>query len=99
MKLRKVDILDTMKKGRKNYTLKVIKNRVTIQIVRTHSIRRFINNLRTINWKNGGVKVYLRVNYRKKVDVFGKLSTFYNDGWYKAKEDLWSAFNAFKEED
>lgn len=82
-----------------NFTFKVKKNRSTIQVVRTHSIRRFINNLRTINWKDGGTKVYLRVNYGKKVDVFGKLSTFYNDGWYENQEDLRSAFNAFKEED
>ena len=80
-----------------NFTLRVIKNRQVVQTVRTHSIRRFLNNLRTINWKDGGIKVYLRVNYGKKIDVFGRLSTFYNDGWYKTKEDLWQAFNAFTE--
>lgn len=82
-----------------NFTFKIIKNGRVVQVVRTHSIRRFVNNLRTINWKDRGIKVYLRVNYGKKVDVFGKLSTFYNDGWYKTKEDLWLAFSAFKEED
>jgi len=66
--------------------------------VRTHSKRRFLNHLRTIKWQYKGIKVYIRVSYGKKVDVFGKLSTFYNDGLYENKEDLWSAFNAFKED-
>lgn len=81
-----------------NFTLKVIKNGKSIEQVRTHSLRRFLHHLRTINWENKDVKVYLRVSYRKHIDVFGKRSLFYNDGWYETKEDLWSVSNAFKEE-
>jgi len=83
--------------NRINFTLKVIKNRQVIQMVRTHSIRRFLNHLRTINWQDKAIKTYLRVNYGKKVDVFGKLSTFYNDGWYDKVVNMWLAFNAFTE--
>lgn len=81
-----------------NFTLKVTKNRANIQMVRTHSVRRFLNNLRTINWQNGPLKVYLRVSYEKQVCNFGCLCNFYNDGWYENKENLWLAFDAFKEE-
>jgi len=80
-----------------NFTLKVIKNNQAIQRVRTHSIRRFYNHLRTINWEDGGKKVYLRLSYGKEQDVFGKMVTFYNDGWFENKEDLWLTFEAFKE--
>lgn len=80
-----------------NFTLKVIKNSRIIQRLRTHSIRRFTNNLRTINWQDRGISAYLRVNYGKQKDCFGKITTFYNDGWYSSKSDLWLAFNAFKE--
>lgn len=82
-----------------NFTFKVIKNNKVIQKCQTHSVRRFINRLRTINWQNVGLKVYLRVNYGKHEDNFGKKVTFYNDGLYESKEDLWCTFNAFKEED
>ncbi len=82
-----------------NFTFKVIKDGQVIQAVRTHSIRRFLNNLRTINWQDGGIKTYLRVSYGKKICNFGCLCDFYNDGWYENKKDLWFAFNAFKEND
>ena len=81
-----------------NFTLKIIKNDKTIQRVRTHSARRFGNSLRTINWKNCPLKVYLKVNYGKHEDCFGKMTTFYNDGWYDNKEDLWWAFDVFSKE-
>ena len=80
-----------------NFTLKVIKNNQAIQIVRTHSIRRFCNHLRTIKWEDGGVLVYLRVSYGKEEDCFGKMVNFYNDGWYEDSEDLRFAFKAFTE--
>lgn len=82
-----------------NFTLKVIKNRKTIQSVRTHSVRRFTNNLRTINWTKPYPSVHLRVSYGKQKDTFGKMVTFYNDGNYDNKTDLWQAFNAFIKDD
>lgn len=82
-----------------NYTLKVIKNNRIIQGVRTHSLRRFTNSLRTVNWKNSPPKVYLRVSYGKHVNCLGKTVTFYNDGVYGNKRDLWQAFKAFCEKE
>lgn len=82
-----------------NFTLKVIKNNRAIQRVQTHSPRRFINKLRTINWQNNDLKIYLKDNYGKQKDCFGKLVTFYNDGEYDNENDLWLAFNAFKEKE
>ena len=80
-----------------NFTFKVIKNNKVIQKCQTHSKRRFLNHLRTVNLENRGTKVYLRVSYGKHIDVFGKKTTFYNDGWYEREEDLWLAFDAFEE--
>lgn len=81
-----------------NFTLKVIKNGRVVQSVRTHSIRRFADSLRTINWEGGLTAAFLRVNYGKREDWQGKVTDFYNEGEYETKEDLWLAFNAFKEE-
>jgi hypothetical protein len=80
-----------------NFSQKVINNNKTIQVTRTHSIRRFTNNLRTINWQNKNILIYLRVSYGKQKDCFGKIVNFYNDGNYETEDDLWLAFNAFKE--
>lgn len=81
-----------------NFTLKIFKNNRTIQRVQTHSIRRFHNRLRTINWKERGLKVYLRVSYGRHKDVFGKKITFYNEGFYENKDDLWNTLEAFRSE-
>lgn len=80
-----------------NFAFKVTKNNKTIQKCRTHSARRFINHLRTINWQNRTLAVYLRVSYGKQEDNFNRKVRFCNDGWYERERDLWIAFNAFKE--
>jgi len=82
-----------------NFTFRVVKNGKTIDRCQTHSKRRFLNRLRTINWEDKLLKVYLRVSYGKHEDVWGKFSSFYNDGWYENEEDLWLAFNTFSEEE
>lgn len=79
-----------------NYSYKVIENGREVDRLQTHSKRKFTSHLRTINWKDKPC-VYLRVSYGKKIDSFGRLITFYNDGWYKNITDLWRAFNAFIE--
>lgn len=85
-----------------NLTFKVIKDNKTIRKCRTHSKRRFLNQLRTINWrelrKNKPSKVYLRVYYGRFIDNFGKKPAFYNDGFYTKKKDLWLAWEAFSAE-
>lgn len=73
------------------------KQKVVVVRCRTRSKRRFLKNLRTINWGNNHFIVYLRVSYGKQIDNFGKLVTFYNDGDFENKEDLWLAFEAFTE--
>ena len=86
-----------MEEKRMNFLLKFTKNGDMTYKCHTRSIRRFLNNLRTIKWKDGGVLVYLRVSYGKEKDCFGKMVNFYNDGWYEDSEDLWFAFKAFTE--
>jgi hypothetical protein len=82
-------------KKRRNFTCKVILEGKTVDSIRTHSLRTFLKYLRTINWSNSAIKVYLRVSYGYKIgDV-----TAYNSGTYSNKHDLWLAFNAFNEED
>jgi len=85
-----------------NFTFRVVKNGKTIDRCQTHSKRRFLNHLRTINWqelKKSNGSVYLRVSYGKQEDCFGKIVTFYNDGWYDNESDLWLTFKAFSEEE
>lgn len=59
--------------------------------------RRFLNKLALINFENGSIKVYLRVDYGKGKDVKGKIVDFYNDGWYENRQSLIQALVAFKE--
>lgn len=88
-----------LKKNSINLTFRVIKNGKMIQRCSTHSIRRFRNKIGTINWEDRPLKVYLRVSYGKYKDCFGKMSDFYNDGYYTTKRDLIYALQAFTEKD
>lgn len=79
------------------FTLKIIKNSKVVKKYTSHFQKRFVKNLRTINWQDGPLKVYLKVDYGKHLDNYNKLSSFYNDGIYERKKDLWLAFEAFTE--
>lgn len=81
-----------------NFTLKIKRNRQATRKCQTHSVRRFLNRLRTINWKDDQISVYLKIYYGRHKDNFGKIVPFYNDGEYENKKDLWKAFNAFYDE-
>ena len=87
-----------IKKNKPNFTFRVIKNSKTIDKCQTHSKRRFYNRIRTIKWKEGVEKVYLRVSYGKGLDNYGKVTNFYNDGEYTTKNDLLFALSAFTED-
>lgn len=82
-----------------NFSYKVIGNGKQVEICHSHSKRHFCTRLALINWHLNHLKVYLRVSYGKRMDNFGKLVTFYNDGWYENKKDFWLAFDAFTEND
>ena len=86
------------KKNKPNFTFRVIKNGRTIDRCQTHSRRRFYNRIRSINWRNGVEKVYLRVSYGKGLDAFGKITNFHNDGTYETEKDLFFALSAFAED-
>lgn len=86
------------RKNKLNFTFRVVKDGNVVDRCQTHSKRRFYNRMRTINWQNNSFKVYLRVSYGKKIFSKGCLCSFYNDGWYDNKTDLWQAVNAFVEE-
>lgn len=85
------------RKDKLNFTLKVFKNGKVLDRCQTHSIRLFVSRLRTIKWKGGVSKVYLRVSYGEHEGVFGKMSTFINEGDYENKKGLWQSFRAFTE--
>jgi hypothetical protein len=60
-----------------------------------------LKKTRTINWKEvdrEGQVVYLRVNYGKLLDYYGKLSNFHNDGDYQDEGSFYFALNAFLED-
>jgi len=82
----------------KNYYLKTKEKGQKTRMVRTHSQRRFVNRLRTINWQNSP-SVYLRVSYGKKLNQDNKLVTFFNDGQYDNEQELLEVFKAFNDED
>jgi len=81
------------------YTIKIYKQGKLVSKSRTKKKRRFLNIIRTINWQERGLKVYLKVDYGKFLDNYGKMSDFWNDGDYYNKDDFWLAFNAFTEDD
>ena len=85
------------KKNRSNFTFRVIKNGKTINRCQTHSKRRFYNRIRRIDWQNKPLDVYLRVSYGYGQDVFAKMVSFYNDGFYKTRKELLKALTAFSE--
>lgn len=82
---------------RKNYTFKTFINGEVDSRLSSHSIRRFLNHLRSFKSAEGIEKVYLRVSYGKHKDVSGETTTFYNNGLYKNEKDLIHAFKAFNE--
>ena len=84
-------------KNKLNFTMRVVKNGKIIRY-ETRSKRAFYAHIRSLKWKDGVKKVYLRVSYGKHLDNFGKLINFYNDGWYDNKKDLHLALKAFTEE-
>lgn len=84
------------KKQRRNFTLKIYQAQ-GVQRYETSSLRRFLNQTRTINWQNGIKKVYVRVSYGKFIDQSGKLTTFHNDGEYDNFQDFQLALEAFLE--
>ena len=84
------------KKQKRNFTLKVFSGQ-GIQRYETSSLRRFLNQTRTINWQNGIKKVYVRVSYGKFIDQSGKLTTFHNDGEYDNPQDFELSVTAFLE--
>ena len=85
------------KRQKRNFTLKVY-GAQGIQRYETSSLRRFLNQTRTINWQNGVKKVYVRISYGKFIDQSGRLTNFHNDGEYDNYQDFELAVGAFLEE-
>lgn len=83
----------------KNYTLKIYKNNGKIEIIRTHKRKRFLKNLRTINWKSSIKKTYLKVSYGKNLCIYGCPCEFYNDGFCDNQEELLNIFKYFDDEE
>ena len=80
-----------------NFSYNVLLKDREVQRFRSHSLRRFYRNLRTINWHTGHPKVYLRIHYDKGIGVTGRRVDFYNDGVYESERELLSALKAFIE--
>ena len=81
---------------KKNYTFKIYKSRNVVSRLSTHSVRRFLNHLRTINFSKH-TKVYLKVAYGKSLDNFGKVAPDCNEGYFGFRQDLLQAMEAFNE--
>lgn len=83
----------------KNYTLKLYKTNGKAEKVRTRKKKRFLRIIRTINWKNGVKKAYLKVSYGKKLCNYGCLCDFYNDTYCNNIEELLEMFRYFDDEE
>ena len=83
-----------LKSGLTLYT-KAVLNGKAVQMVRTHSLRVFLNRTRLFKWQKSNFEVYLKVGYGKKENVFGKMVNFCNEGTYTNKKDFAQAANAF----
>lgn len=70
-------------------------NGKVVQMVRTHSLRVFLNRTRTYKWQESNFEVYLKVGYPKRENNFGKVVEFCNEGTYTNKVDFAQAANAF----
>lgn len=88
-----------MKKYKRNYTLILEHKGKKVKLVETTHKKRFLTHMRLINWNIPYSRIYLKVYYGKKIDAFGKLTQFFNYGWYNSEKDLTEAFEAFDEED
>lgn len=84
-------------KNNLNFTYRIYKNGRLASKLTTHKLNRFTPRIKAINFKDGKIKVYLRVHYGRHLDVHGKMSAFINEGIYENKKDLIQAFLAFRE--
>lgn len=84
-------------KNKPNFTIKIKVNGKEVDRVETHSRRHFYNKIRTINWQNNDIFVYLRVNYGKRLSNKNKRENFWNDGEYTNEKDFFIAVKAFLE--
>lgn len=84
----------------KNYTLKLYKNNGKVEIVRTRKKKRFLRNIRTINWQNRDIKrAYLKVFYGKKICNYGCSCDFHNDTYCSNQKELLQMFKYFDDEE
>lgn len=81
------------------FIVKVYKDGQLVQKALRHKKTPFVHILRKYLLAENNISVYLRIEYGKELDVFGRLTQFYNDGEYSAEPDLWQAFCAFVEEE
>lgn len=86
------------KKQKLNFLIKIFISGRQVQRYETAAYRRFLNQIRTINWQSRPINVYLRVSYGKRECNLGCLCNFYNDGIYSNASDLLLAFYSFVED-
>lgn len=87
-----------MRLNKRNFQLKIYLEGRVVSNIRTHSIRSFLNHLRSIKYDNHNYKYYLRVSYGKGINNFNQRVSFFNCGEYDDYLSLISAFNAFNED-
>ncbi len=90
-----------MQKDNKKIIIKILNNKGKVLCVKfPKNLRSFPSSeARKIKSaiKNGGVRYYIKVTYGKQLDIHGKMTMFYNDGFYDTWQELRSAAKAFLE--
>jgi hypothetical protein len=78
------------------------RNRKNNYVIKINSVRyetsyksRFLNHIRTINWRKSKIKIHLRVSYPELKKEYGV--TPFNSGTYTSKKDFELALAAFIE--
>jgi hypothetical protein len=94
----KIYKFDTHKKMKK-YASKLYRTNGKRETFRTTKQKRFLKNIRMINWQSGICKVYLKVSYGKEKCVSGCICEFFNDTYCYNKEELLDMFNYFNKEE
>lgn len=76
------------------YFKRLRKGKVVLRLY-TGKMNRISYLLKDTKFSEKGTQVYIRLEYGKKKDNFGKLVGFYNDGLYSTRKEAELAWQAF----
>jgi antitoxin component YwqK of YwqJK toxin-antitoxin module len=80
----------------KKITLRLyLKNGKTMKYYTNDKIKRIYSLVSLAKFPDKVLKAYVKVSYGKFLDAFGKMTEFYNDGYYTDKKELREVISIF----